>query len=496
MGELFRLEDFDQYKEDNRREVKRSKGGIPVSVWETYSSFANCYGGVIILGIDEQKDKSWRPAGLTESDADKLIKDFWDIVNNRQKVSINILKDSDITSYTVDDSYVVVITVPMARREDKPVYLNGDLLGGAFRRNGEGDYRCSQSEVKAMLRDAADSTMDNKIIDHLPLSAIDKESLHSYRNRYRAWKPGHVWENDTDEDFLVKIGAAAILKEDGQLHPTAAGLLMFGQEYNITREFPHYFLDYREMLDPSIRWTDRLQSSSGDWTGNIMDFFYRVYNKVQKDIKVPFALDGIVRVDDTPVHKAVREALVNCLVNADYYQPRGVVVKKDADTLVIENPGSIRTGKNQMLRGGISDPRNETILKMFNLIGYGERAGSGVPDIYSVWEKEGWEEPSIVEQYGPDRTILTLSFRNRLSAKTVDKKPSIKNVDKKPSIKTVENQNKIRQYLKIYGESTNAAIASAIGLSTSRTKEILRNMEDVAAVGDNKNRKYRLIDKQ
>ena len=42
MGELFRLEDFDQYKEDNRREVKRSKGGIPVSVWETYSSFANC----------------------------------------------------------------------------------------------------------------------------------------------------------------------------------------------------------------------------------------------------------------------------------------------------------------------------------------------------------------------------------------------------------------------------------------------------------------------
>lgn len=100
------------------------------------------------------------------------------------------------------------------------------------------------------------------------------------------------------------------------------------------------------------------------------------------------------------------------------------MVKKDADTLVIENPGSIRTGKNQMLRGGISDPRNETILKMFNLIGYGERAGSGIPDIYSVWEKEGWEEPSIVEQYGPDRTILTLSFRNRSSAKTVDKKPS------------------------------------------------------------------------
>ena len=41
-------------------------------------------------------------------------------------------------------------------------------------------------------------------------------------------------------------------------------MLMFGEEYNIVRHFPEYFLDYREMLDPAIRWTDRLQSSSGN----------------------------------------------------------------------------------------------------------------------------------------------------------------------------------------------------------------------------------------
>ena len=58
------------------------------------------------------------------------------------------------------------------------------------------------------------------------------------------------------------------------------------------------------------------------------------------------------------------------------------MIKKEDDKLVIENPGSIRTGKKQMLRGGISDPRNKTIMKMFNMIGIGERAGSGIPDIY------------------------------------------------------------------------------------------------------------------
>ncbi len=74
----------------------------------------------------------------------------------------------------------------------------------------------------------------------------------------------------------------------------------------------------------------------------------------------------------------------------------------------MENLGYVRTGKRQMLKGGISDLRNKALMKMFNLIGIGERAGSGVPDIFVVWEQEGWKEPEVEEQYGPDRTILTL----------------------------------------------------------------------------------------
>ncbi len=101
---------------------------------------------------------------------------------------------------------------------------------------------------------------------------------------------------------------------------------MFGEEYKILYEFPEYFLDYREVLDPAIRWTDRLQSSSGDWTGNLFDFFFRVNSKLAKDLKIPFYLEGVTRVDDTPVHKALREALANCIVNTDFYLPRGIVI--------------------------------------------------------------------------------------------------------------------------------------------------------------------------
>lgn len=56
---------------------------------------------------------------------------------------------------------------------------------------------------------------------------------------------------------------------------------------------------------------------------------------------------------------------------------------------------------------------------MFNMIGIGERAGSGVPDIYAVWESQGWVVPKVEEQHNPDRTLLTLSFEARNEANEV-----------------------------------------------------------------------------
>ena len=124
-----------------------------------------------------------------------------------------------------------------------------------------------------MLRNQTEQTMDMKILEDWDIADLNQETIQSYRNLHRAWKRGHVWEMLGNEEYLKNIGAAARSKQDGKLHPTAAGMLMFGNEYNIVREFPEYFLDYREMLDPTIRWTDRLQSSSGEWSGNVFDFF-------------------------------------------------------------------------------------------------------------------------------------------------------------------------------------------------------------------------------
>lgn len=366
------------------------------------------YGGIILLGVIEKEDGSFATTGL--KDVEKLKKDFWNSINNSKKVSINLLTDDNVEVYEIDEDVVMVIHVPRATREEKPVYINDNLFGGTFRRNGEGDYHCTPSEIRAMLRDQTEETSDMKILDDMEISDLNMDTVHAYRSRHAALRPNHVWEKLTDEDYLEQIGAAKRSRDDKKMHPTGAGLLMFGEEYKILYEYPEYFLDYREMLDPAIRWTDRLQSSSGDWTGNLFDFFFRVNSKLVKDLKIPFKLEGITRIDDTPVHRAMREALANCLTNTDFFVPRGVVIRKNTDRIIMENPGYIRTGKDQMLKGGISDPRNKALMKMFNIIGIGERAGSGVPDIYDVWKTQGWETPVVEEQYNPDRTILTLSF--------------------------------------------------------------------------------------
>ena len=477
---------IEQYRENNRIEAKKALGGLPRSVWETYSAFANTYGGIILLGVEELADKSFCTVDLPAPE--KLIKEFWDIVNNPNKTSVNVLSSKDVFVQEVDGDHIVVINVPRAERSYKPVYVDGNPLN-TYRRNGEGDYRCTREEYQAMVRDASVKTQDMLVLDEMDVDVFNQESVRSYRQRMRLSRPGHVWEALEDEDFLLKLGAVGI-GSDGKKHPTSAGLLMFGNEYEIVREFNAYFLDYQEQYDADTRWTDRIISSSGDWSGNVYDFYFRVYNKLIQDIKVPFKMEGGVRVDDTAVHQALREALANCLVNADYYGRQGLVIIKKRDAITMANPGGFRIEIDAAKSGGVSDPRNGTMLKMFNLIDIGERAGSGIPNIFRVWRERGWAAPEITEQLEPERTVLTLLF-----SKAVDKKATIKGDDKKVTIKSARQKEEIITYLTDHVSAKSSDIAELLGVKSTRAKKLLSELiaeETVVAEGGNRNRTYRL----
>lgn len=96
---MFDLKQFDSYREDNRLEVKAANGGLPGSLWETYSSFANSYGGCIVCGVVERKDGSWKTTGL--KDLPKIKKEFWDTIHNKRKVSLCLIDEAAVNEYVV-----------------------------------------------------------------------------------------------------------------------------------------------------------------------------------------------------------------------------------------------------------------------------------------------------------------------------------------------------------------------------------------------------------
>ena len=75
-------------------EFKTARGGFPHSFWTTFSAFANTDGGVIVLGVKE-KNKQAIVDGLTKADVIDLKKQFWDVANNKQKVSVPLLKNEE-----------------------------------------------------------------------------------------------------------------------------------------------------------------------------------------------------------------------------------------------------------------------------------------------------------------------------------------------------------------------------------------------------------------
>lgn len=408
ISNIIDLERLNEYREDNQIEAKAAQGGLPDSLWDSYSAFANTDGGCILLGVKEREDHSLLVIGL--KDAEKMKKDFWNMVNNRQKISVNLMTERRVRIGKVEGKDIIVLEVPRADRTSRPVYKGMDPRYGTYRRNHEGDYLCSIEEVSAMFRDAALSSQDAKVLKQMDVSAFCEDSIRGYRQVFRSTHPNHLWNRLEDEVFLRRIGAMAA-GDDGIYHPTAAGLLMFGYEYEILREFPQYFLDYQENRQmASTRWTDRIVSSSGEWSGNIFDFVYKIVPNLTAGLKVPFVLKGMQRVDDTPVHKILREAVTNTCAHADFYGRRGVVISKSADGYKFANPGSMRVAKKEAIEGGVSDPRNGVILKIFSLINYGERAGSGLSSIFKVWEHVYHTPVQITEEAGdPTRVIVTLS---------------------------------------------------------------------------------------
>ena len=400
-------------------ECKKAENNIPKSVWETYSSFANTIGGIIVLGITENvkfvgEANHFEITGITNPQ--KLRKEFFDTLNSN-KVNRNILTDSDVEIIDYEGVPLMCITVPQADYRQRPIYINGNMMNGAFKRNYEGDYHCTEEDVKAMIRDANDSGNDGILIEHYNIDDIDSATLNAYRNRFRTANPDHIWNDYDDKDFLLNIGAYIRDRNTRREGLTLAGLLVFGKGLSIRERFDNIRMDYLDFtnLEEESRWSDRL-TYDGRWENNLYNFFMRVQSKLISDIKRPFSLKGMERNDDSLLHKAIREALTNLIIHADYMLTGVLKVEKYDNRFVFSNPGSLKIPVVDIYEGGHSKARNPHIQAILRMIGFGENIGSGFPTILEACKKENWRRPLLEERPDLHLVELTLSMVSLISA--------------------------------------------------------------------------------
>lgn len=387
-----------KYGEHIRLECKKAESTLPNSVWETYSSFANTDGGVILLGVEEhvkETEFERRFSFVGVNNPTRRITEFWNTVNS-DKVSANILVDADIGTCEIHNKTILWIRVPAADYRQRPVYLNGNPMKYTFKRNHEGDYHCTEADVRAMLRDASDSGNDGTLLVRYTMEDIDLNTLRSYRIEFEHQNPGHVWNSTDDLTFLTKLGGYSVDRETGKGWLTTAGLLMFGKGDSIRERFDNIRMDYIDAsnLFPGSRWSDRL-TYDGSWENNLYNFMRQVMPKLVSELKRPFRLQGMVRIDDTPVHKAIREAVVNMMIHSDYLITGVLKIVKTDKGFLFSNPGNLKLPLRMIYEGGHSVARNPRIQTMFRMIGYGDNIGSGFPTILSAWGEENWRKPDL-----------------------------------------------------------------------------------------------------
>ena len=403
-----------QLREGTEIEYKSAKGGFPGSFWETFSAFANSQGGVIVLGVKERNGKLI-PDGLTEEQIATYKKAFWDNVHNKSCVNIPLLTERDVEELVTESEVrLLVFTIPKAPYYLCPVYLTQNPFGHTYKRHHEGDYVCSDDEVRQMFSDAnnVQHSADSRILRGYSFDDIDIATLRNYRQAYSARHENHPWNDLDDQRFLENVGAYRRDRATGQEGYTVAGMLMFGKSGGITDPecCPNFFPDYREHLGngKDVRWTNRIYPD-GTWEANLYQFYSRVLPMIQHALPVPFNLDeNGYRKDTTTAHTSLREAFGNCLIHCAYTVMGNIVIDRYDDRIVMSNPGTMLVSMEEFWEGGYSVCRNPLLQKMFVFVGVGEKAGSGANIISAGWQDNGWQVPTLAERQNPNRVETTL----------------------------------------------------------------------------------------
>lgn len=402
--------------DENERIEAKAASDVGKSLLETVCAFANepgLGGGWLLLGVTREElalFPAYEAQGLDQPD-----KISADLASQAASIFNRPLR-LDIHTEMIDGKPVIVVFVPEAAPQDKPVYFRAHgLPKGALRRIGSTDQHCTEDDLIALYQGRQQESFDAGLLPDATLNDFSPEAIADYRQSRREINPDAEELRWSDEELLQALGCVRP-NAQGQWQPTVAGLLLFGKPVALRRAFPMTRVDYirvpgRDWVPDPERRYDSLE---------LRDPLFRLIRRVQAaildDLPKAFGLEeGDLQRKDSPIVplRVIREAVVNALMHRSYRIQAPVQIIRYSNRLEIRNPGFSLKSPEHLGEPG-SQPRNPKLAAALYDTRFAETKGSGVRVMREMCERAGLTPPLFESDRGQDQFVLRLFFHHFL----------------------------------------------------------------------------------
>ena len=409
------LESLTLLDENERIEAKRAQD-VGKSLLETICAFANepgMDGGWLLLGVapDEQAlFPGYAVEGVT--DPDKLSAD----IASQCASVFNMPLRVDIRTESLEGKPVIVVSVPEAAPQAKPIYFKSTgLPRGAFRRIGSTDQRCTEDDLEALYASRQHESFDARLVAGAELDDLDEKVIADYRAARAEANPDAEELRWADLELLQALNAVR-RDASGAWKPTVAGLLLFGTAVALRRSFPMTRVDYIRV--PGREWVPHPERrfDTVELRAPMFSLLRRIQAAILDDLPKSFGLEeGQLQRSDQPVIplRALREVLVNALMHRSYRAHAPVQVIRYANRLEIRNPGFSLKSRDHLGEPG-SMSRNPHIAAVLHETRFAETKGSGIRAIREAMDKAGLVPPLFESDRGQDQFSVFFFFHHFL----------------------------------------------------------------------------------
>ncbi len=432
-------------------EVKAAHTGTPPDLFKPLSAFANrSGGGILLFGLDE--DAGFKVVGV--GNPRKLQEDLSGLAAQMEPPIRPCFSVEEI-----EGGIVVAVEVPEIPYNQKPCYHRPHRLQeGSFIRVGNSTRRMSDYEIYSFISTRTQPKFDTEPILEATLEDLDRAKLEEYLAQQRKARPGAPYWSLPFEQVLRQLRIVA--EVDAVLHPTLAGLMMFGT-------YPQSFEQQMVVVFLQFYGTTTMEEApSGErfldnrkFEGTIKEIIDNATAYVMASMRKGSLIRGVLR-EDVPEYPevALREAIVNAVAHRDYSQfARGshIQVRMFADRLEVENPGGLYGGVTIDNLQEEQSTRNRLLMQLMEDMHLVENRGSGIDAMLDSMQKRGLPAPVFEDK----RTSFLVKFYQVMPAELS------------------EEEQKVLAYVKERGSIKRGEAQKLLEVSDRRAKYVLEKME-------------------